>query len=54
MPKFRINVVKNGTIVIDAPELDIATEQAEKLPDSAFRWERREFSDCGEEDGSGW
>lgn len=53
MPKYTINVVKRGTVDIDAPELDAATQKAAKLPDAAFRWEEREFEDCYESENQG-
>lgn len=53
MPKFTINVVKRGTIDIDAPELDTATQKAAGLPDAAFRWDGREFEDCYESENQG-
>lgn len=53
MPKFTINVVKRGTIEIDAPELDAATQKAAGLPDGAFAWEARDFEDCYESENQG-
>lgn len=53
MPKFTINVVRRGTIDIDAPELDAATQKAAGLPDAAFRWDGREFEDCYESENQG-
>lgn len=53
MPRFRIYVAKRGSVEIDAQELDIASEKAQGLPDSAFAWEARDIEDCEEIDGNG-
>lgn len=46
MPTFAIHVTKTGYVEIDAKTLDEATQKAASLPDEAFAWEHREFSDC--------